>query len=133
MTIKQLSEVSGLSTSAIRSRIRSGEIAAHKMGNLYLVAKSAMKHRRHMKPPKEKSELIQPEIARVFANFAAEHRLSCAGLADVFGVSRTSDHRLMKGTVTEDFFTKIKDSLPPEIVESLNAPSPLPARPLQTP
>ncbi len=119
-TVTQLAALTGVTPAMIRKKIKAGEIFAHKIGSLYLVAKSCLLHKRpaDIKPVKP-LELIRPEVAHVFQHFATKRRLSCAGLANLCGCSRTTAHRLMKGTCSQRFFEHIKTSLPDEILTHL--------------
>lgn len=98
-TTSEMAALLGVSTTTVRSRIRSGELTAHRVGGILLVVAPETDER-------PTSPCISPETASAFRDFSERYTLSFRELGKVLGFSGTSAFRLLNGKLTLNGFRR---------------------------
>lgn len=103
-TTAEMAKILGVSPATVRSRIRSGELTAHRIGGILLV----------VAPESEyipQSPRVSAQIADRFRGFAERHGLSFRQLGKILGLSGTSAFRLLNGKLTAASFRRSRNGI----------------------
>lgn len=101
-TTAEMAAVLGVSSSTVRSRIRSGELAAHRVGGILLVV---------CPEPASEHPTISKASANAFAELAEREGLSLRQLGQAFGISKATASRLVNGETTLTAFRKARPAM----------------------
>lgn len=103
-TTAEMAKLLGVSPSTVRSRIKSGELTAHRVAGILLVVAPESEER-------PASPRIPATVAAAFRDFAEQHGLSFRELGKVLGFSGTSAFRLLNGTMTVSGYRRSRTSM----------------------
>lgn len=103
-TTAEMAKILGVSPATVRSRIRSGELTAHRIGGILLVVAPETEYI-------PQSPRVAAPVADRFRSFAEKHSLSFRELGKILGLSGTSAFRLLNGKLTASTLRRSRNGI----------------------